>query len=225
LFSVSKQYKQYFAGTVIDCSTRTPLDGVEVVAKDNTGHPLAVQTTGADGKYLLETAPGVSLQIVAGKAKYEQGALPLAGTTADTVLNKEICLAVIPEKKPDIFEGKKTLVTHNINFGFRKKDLTPDSYAYMDGVVAYLKENEAARLEIDAHTDGIGTTAFNLKLSQQRADACVDYLVKAGIARERLIAKGLGECCPLESEKTAKGKDDAAAREKNRRVEMKLLDK
>jgi len=131
--------------------------------------------------------------------------------------------SVVPEKKPDIFAGKKTLVTHNIHFAFRKKDLTTDSYVYLDEVVAYLKENEAGKLEIDAHTDGIGTTAFNLHLSQQRAEACVEYLVKAGIARERLVAKGYGECCPLEKEHTAAGKDNPAAREKNRRVEMKLL--
>jgi outer membrane protein OmpA-like peptidoglycan-associated protein len=194
---------------------------VSITAKDASGREVSVLTTGADGKYLVETMQGTHLQITAGRDKYQAGTLAITAGSKDTVYNQELCLVPVP--KPDLFAGKKILVTHNINFGFRKKDLTPESYPYLDEVVAYLKENETVKLEIDAHTDGIGTTAFNLRLSQQRAEACVDYLVKAGITRERLIAKGYGESAPLEKEFTLSGKDSPAAREKNRRVEMKLL--
>jgi OmpA-OmpF porin, OOP family len=78
-------------------------------------------------------------------------------------------------------------------------------------------------VQISAHTDGIGSAGFNQQLSQARADACVAYLVQAGVAPSALIAKGYGESQPLEKETLKNGKDNPAAREKNRRVEFKIL--
>ncbi len=222
LFTVHKKYTEYFIGTVFDSATHAPLAGVEITGKDGSGRPFPAQTTGPDGKYQVAAPAGSSLQLNAVREKYRPASWTARPGTGDSVYNPEVYLASIPEKKPDLFEGKKMLVTHNINFQFRKKALTPDSYPYMDELAAYLKANPAVKLEIAAHTDGIGTTAYNLQLSQQRARACVDYLVKAGIERQRLIARGFGECCPLEKETTPDGKDNPAARENNRRVEMTL---
>jgi outer membrane protein OmpA-like peptidoglycan-associated protein/tetratricopeptide (TPR) repeat protein len=222
LFTLHKKYTEYFIGQVLDSATHAPLAGVEITGKDMEGHLFPAQTTGPDGKYQVVANAGHPLQLNAAREKYQPLSWTAQPGTGDSVTNPTVYLAAIPEMRPDIFEGKKKLVTHNINFKFRIKELTPESYPYMDDVAAYLKANPGTKLEIAAHTDGIGTTAFNLKLSQQRAKACVEYLVKAGIDRQRLIAKGYGECCPLEKETTIDGKDDPAARENNRRVEMTL---
>ncbi|MBV4355704.1 OmpA family protein [Pinibacter aurantiacus] len=219
LFAVNKTYKQYLVGKVMNCSTNEPLDHADIVLQNAAGKTIGAQTTGGNGYYIIETLPGEAAVLKVNKADFEAASISVANTDADTLYNNAVCMTAV---KKDIFEGKKTLVTHDINFAFRQKDLTPDSYPYLDEVAAYLKDHADAKLEIDAHTDGIGTMAFNKKLSQQRADACVDYLVKAGIAKERLIAKGFGESAPIEKETTKDGKDIPEAREKNRRVEMRL---
>jgi OOP family OmpA-OmpF porin len=126
-------------------------------------------------------------------------------------------------KVPDPFKGKETLVTHDIKFGYNESAIDTASYGYLNEMAAYLKANQGVRLEIAAHTDGIGSETFNKQLSQARADACVAYLVSAGADASMLTAKGFGACCPLEKEKTAEGKDIPAAREKNRRVEFTII--
>jgi outer membrane protein OmpA-like peptidoglycan-associated protein len=214
---VQKTYKQYFTGQVVDCSANTPLAGVSVEAKDANGKTLATQVTGENGTYIFEGEAGAGLLITGSKADYENMALTTAVSEADTILNKAICLkkTVVP-----VAELPK-LDTSHVLFAFNEAQVAADYLGYLDRVATWLKENPDVKIEIAAYTDGLGSTAYNLKLSQERADACVAYLVKAGIDKARLKAKGYGECCPLVAETTADGKDDEAAREKNRRVEIK----
>jgi outer membrane protein OmpA-like peptidoglycan-associated protein len=72
-------------------------------------------------------------------------------------------------------------------------------------------------LEIFGHTDNVGNAQTNLSLSQQRADAVADYLVRRGIPKERIFARGFGERYPLASNNTPEG------RMENRRVEIHLF--
>ena len=77
------------------------------------------------------------------------------------------------------------------------------------------KENE--KIEIAGHTDNVGNDADNLKLSQQRADAIRQYLIKKGIQPPRVIAKGYGASQPVADNSTDEG------RRRNRRTEVKIL--
>lgn len=219
LFSVHKNYNQYFAGQIIDCENKTPVAGVTITATNTSGQPVAKQTTNAEGYYVLETEAGKEVKLFAIKDAYKNEALGSVAANSDTINVGQSCLTKIP----DPFKGKETLVTHDIRFGYNEKEVAPDSYGYMNDMAAYLKANPTVRLEISAHTDGIGSTQYNQQLSQARADACVAYLVNAGIDANRLIAKGYGATKPLEKEKDKKGKDIPAAREKNRRVEFKIV--
>jgi outer membrane protein OmpA-like peptidoglycan-associated protein len=90
---------------------------------------------------------------------------------------------------------------------------------------AVLSANEKAHLdkiapcidsavEVEGHTDNVGTSSSNLKLSEQRAKAVVEYLVSKGVAKEHLVAKGYGEADPVASN------DSADGRAKNRRIEF-----
>ena len=72
-------------------------------------------------------------------------------------------------------------------------------------------------LEISGHTDNIGTSEYNLKLSQRRASAIVDYLVGKGVDARRLKAVGYGRQQPL-----ASNDDESEGRELNRRVEFRV---
>ncbi len=129
---------------------------------------------------------------------------------------------VVKDEIKEAFENKTTLVTTYIIFDYDKASISDTSHAYLDTVASYMKQYPDVKIEVGAHTDGKGSVSYNLKLSDQRAKACVDYFVKAGIDPSRFISKGYGECCPIIKETTDNGKDNPEARSQNRRVEIKL---
>jgi outer membrane protein OmpA-like peptidoglycan-associated protein len=111
-------------------------------------------------------------------------------------------------------------IAHNILFNLGSDQLKDSSFLALDHLAAILQIHSDWLLTIEGHTDNLGTPAHNLLLSQKRADAVKDYLVKRGIAEARVTASGLGQEHPIASNKTSGG------RASNRRVELKLsLDK
>lgn len=102
----------------------------------------------------------------------------------------------------------------NVYFSFGKTDLLPESKPELNRVSDFLKSNRTASIEIDGHTDDVGTPAANEKLSLDRANTVMNYLIAQGVSKERLSAKGFGKSKPLK-----KGNDEAS-RALNRRVEM-----
>ena len=115
-------------------------------------------------------------------------------------------------------EAKKifTQALQGVQFESGKDLLKKTSYPILDKVVTVLKDNPSYNLEINGHTDSQGDDAINLDLSQKRADAVKNYIVKKGIDEARLITKGYGETMPVADNATAAG------RAKNRRVEFKV---
>lgn len=113
--------------------------------------------------------------------------------------------------------GKK-VVLNNILFETGKAVLTSSSSAELDRLIGILEENANMRIEISGHTDNTGSESLNFRLSESRAKAVVDYLVKNGIAQGRLEFKGYGPQQPVADNTTAAG------RLQNRRVEFKILE-
>jgi len=111
-----------------------------------------------------------------------------------------------------------TLVLEGVNFEYDSAKLTAGSAATLDKVAASLIEHTEAKIEIDGHTDSKGNDAYNLKLSQRRAQAVKEYLVSKGVNEAQLTAQGYGEKQPVASNDTEEG------RAQNRRVELKRLD-
>ena len=75
--------------------------------------------------------------------------------------------------------------------------MRPESITALNKLVKLLKDNPNIIVEIGAHTDTNGSEEYNIKLSQRRAQAVVDYLIQNGIEKERIIAFGYGESQPL----------------------------
>src|ERR1035437_3253258 len=114
--------------------------------------------------------------------------------------------------------GKKftesKIVTHGINFDIDKATIKPESMGTLNMIVQVLKDNPDIKFEVDGHTDNSGTAAHNLTLSQQRADAVKDQLVKMSIDASRLSVKGFGDTKPISDNTSLEGKAN------NRRVEF-----
>jgi len=90
-------------------------------------------------------------------------------------------------------------------------------------LLVLLKEAPEFIVEIGAHTDSIGGDEYNLKLSQERANGVVNYLISKGISPDRLVAKGYGAEMPVAPNSNPDGSDNPEGREKNRRTEFRII--
>lgn len=99
-------------------------------------------------------------------------------------------------------------------FDFDKATIKTQYFSYLNDVVAVLNNNPTLKLEVQGHTDSIGTNEYNQGLSERRAEAVHAYFVDKGIATSRVSAVGFGEENPAASNDTDEG------RAKNRRVEL-----
>jgi outer membrane protein OmpA-like peptidoglycan-associated protein/outer membrane protein assembly factor BamB len=119
----------------------------------------------------------------------------------------------------DKIEKGKGIVVENIHFEIDEAYLKKESLNILDRMIEELKRNGRIRLEVRGHTDITGTREHNMKLSERRADAVREYMIKNGISPERMIATGFGPDRPIGDNKTAEG------RKKNRRTEFYIMDK
>jgi outer membrane protein OmpA-like peptidoglycan-associated protein len=78
------------------------------------------------------------------------------------------------------------------------------------------------RVIVEGHTDGVGTDAYNMRLSEQRARAVRDWLVQRGVVPADTEIKGFGKTRPVASNQTINGRDNPEGRQKNRRVEIAI---
>lgn len=109
------------------------------------------------------------------------------------------------------------LTVGDVLFATGKAEVAAGGLRSIDKLAEFLKKNPNRNLLIEGHTDNTGAEDFNVKLSQQRANAVRDQLVARGIAAERITTKGYGPKYP------AVDNDSAAGRQQNRRVEVLVL--
>lgn len=112
--------------------------------------------------------------------------------------------------------GEK-VVLKNIFFDVNKFELKKESMPELNKLLSYLKSSSTVRIEVSGHTDNTGDVKANLLLSENRAKAVFDYLVKSGIPATRLTYKGFGDTKPVADNSTEEGKSS------NRRTEFTIL--
>lgn len=133
-------------------------------------------------------------------------------TKAEIVSTKEIKLDSID------YQVGNTIRLENIFFEFDKATLLPSSKAELNKLRDILEDYPHMKIEIAGHTDNVGAAAYNQRLSEERAQSVVDYLLKAKVREERLTYAGYGSERPLASN------DNDAGRTLNRRVEFTILE-
>lgn len=116
-------------------------------------------------------------------------------------------------------EVDKRIRLDNIGFEFGKATLTPESSAELEKLAHLMIDYPRMRIEIEGHTDDVGSDAFNLTLSNDRAKAVVDHLIGQKVEKERMGWKGFGETKPLVPN------TDEASRALNRRVEFRVVER
>ena len=111
-----------------------------------------------------------------------------------------------------------SFIMRNIFFDFDKSDLQPESHAELVKLLDFLRKNPTVSIEIEGHTDNQGDDTHNLKLSEERAQAVMNYLIDNGISSKRLSGKGYGATRPIQPNDTEEG------RAANRRVEYRVTE-
>ena len=104
----------------------------------------------------------------------------------------------------------------NITFATAKSEIQQDFYPILDSVAKVLGNYKETAIEIEGHTDSVGSMSYNLELSEQRAKSVSTYLAGKGIAEQRIIHFGKGPMRPVASNQSAEG------RAQNRRVEIRI---
>jgi len=170
---------------------------VYLVGNDGTNMKLNVRD---DGSFTQRVNPGVSY-VLLGTAKgfmnYKQE------ITADSTNQDKEYVLQFP-----LSSISKPVLIDNIFFDFDRATLRPESAESLDELVQLLKDNAGVTIEIGAHCDYKGDDDYNKRLSQQRAESVVNYLIAHGIDQKRLTARGYGETTPKTINKKAAEKYD-----------------
>lgn len=205
----------YIKGVVTDAATGAPLEAsFELI---NLKTSLSVVTAKSDpvtGTFLVALPPGFNYMLNVSKQGYlfysDHFALADTFTEAKPFLMR---IALHPVKP-----GEKA-VLKNIFFAWNSAELQPESFAELNKLLSFMRENPEVRIEVSGHTDNTGSPEYNLKLSLNRAKVVADYLIKNGMDPSRIVARGYGEKQPVA------GNDTEEGRALNRRTEFRILGK
>jgi outer membrane protein OmpA-like peptidoglycan-associated protein len=139
-------------------------------------------------------------------------------TQAGIKVDSDGCPITLTERETELLD-KGRITTREIHFETAKWGILPESQPVLDDIGKVLIQWPRLRIEVGGHCDARGADAYNLDLSQKRAQSVLDYLLEKfpQIPREQYVAKGYGERVPVASNKTTEGMA------KNRRVEFKVL--
>ena len=120
-------------------------------------------------------------------------------------------------------EVKQKFVMENIFYDYDKWNILPESEIELNKLIKVMNDNPGWKVELGSHTDARGSDSYNEILSQKRSDSAVGYIVKNGIAKNRIIAKGYGETQLVNHCKNGVECTDEVHRQ-NRRTEFKILE-
>lgn len=137
-------------------------------------------------------------------------------TPAGTKVDRTGCPVPVATKSAEV-TAAGTWIYKDIQFESNKADLKQSSFGTLDEIAAALNAQQGLRIEIQGHTDNVGSASLNQRLSEKRALAVMRYLVKHGIDLDRLQSVGYGPNHPIASNTSAKG------RKLNRRVELQPI--
>jgi outer membrane protein OmpA-like peptidoglycan-associated protein/Tol biopolymer transport system component len=210
------------SGYVYDFETNDPIPSALVTVKDvHDGEEPFFLVTDAKGYYETPLKPNLEFFLKAQKNKYFGQAASVAtkGKTESEAFTQDFFLSKIPEGDIEI-EG--------VEYDFNSFTLRPKSKEILDKIVEILKVNDNLSIELSSHTDARGNDAYNLKLSQGRAQSCVDYIIEKGIAKKRIQATGYGETKPIILEEeinkmVPKSEEFEIAHQKNRRTAFRVI--
>jgi peptidoglycan-associated lipoprotein len=177
------------SGKVLDTETGLPVPQANITVRDSATLTEFTIRTNEIGEFTAELPIKSPSLVTAQKDKYFSSApvmISPLGLQKDSTARVTFMLNAIPT---DEYE----FTLQGIYYDLDKADIRPDAAKVLDSLITILIQNPSITIELGSHTDSRAPEDYNLKLSQKRAQSCVDYLTKKGIAKDRLTAVGYGE--------------------------------
>lgn len=213
IYTITKEENQFLlSGFVYDAFTDEQIPNAKITVKDILGEFEDYHfETDETGYYEIPLNPEMHIFIKAQKIEYfaDANAQSTIGIVESEDYTIDFFLAKIPYEE---------IAIPGILYDYDKATLRSESMAVLDSLIDFLKINNNLVIEISSHTDENGSNAYNNKLSQERAQSVVDYLIAEEIPMERLIAKGYGKTIPI-VKNSSNEEDD----QKNRRTSFRIL--
>ena len=201
-------------GIITDAISQNPLEATIDIVDNQLNEVIAsFQSNSKTGRYLVSLPSGKNYGIAVKKENYlfHSENFDIPALAAYQEITKDIVLN-------NVTVGTK-IVLNNIFFAVGKATFRPESNSELERLLKLLVDVPTLKIEISGHTDNKSSAEYNLKLSENRAKAVLDYLVKNGITTDRLVAAGYGFSQPIAPNDTEEG------RQTNRRTEFKVLSK
>lgn len=205
-------------GNAVVCNTTEGIPGVKVTLINKAEGVQKSTLTDNDGVYILHVKQNKEYTISGQKDQYFSQTETINTGNFDRNTTLFVKLEICMEKA----DCNKALKLKNINYDLDKYFIRPDAKPELNRLVQFMKDNPTLSIEVSSHTDCRSSHAYNQTLSQNRANAAVDYVVSQGIPRERISGVGYGETVLLNE--CADGVDCPESKhDVNRRTEMKVI--
>lgn len=203
-------------GKITNKTKGEPIPGVVIKLTDKESGEEEVIETSSEGTYRFEDlTPERKFELRMEKSGYFTNVIEISTvgmTRGELVNNYEI---------EELFVGKEYEL-ENIYYDFDKSNIRPDAAIELDKLYTVMQNNPGMKIELSSHTDSRGSDAYNMALSQRRAESAVNYLIKKGIDRSRIVAQGYGET-RLTNECSNGVRCSSEAHQANRRTMVKVL--
>lgn len=199
-------------GEVMEKGTERKLSGGLIELQDQNGTLIASLSTDQNGQFNYELGLDYEGELK-GTASLDGYIYQVRNTMVPMPTSQQQRVKLLFYlDKPVV---NKKIVLRNIYFDFDRSTLKQESYIELSKLVNMMQEDQSMSAEIAGHCDHIGSEEYNTTLSRRRSKAVYNYLIKKGIAPDRLTYKGYGESQPL-----ASNDDEEEGRELNRRTEF-----
>ena len=200
---------------VTNKQTNAILTNASVAILDAKGNTIEIKQTDLEGKvsYDIECQTEYNFNVKA--QNFEAASFPIPKTKSGQVI---IQAQLVPS---EIVITETEVILKNVYFDFDKSNITVLGANELDKLVKVMKENPTMVIFVKSHTDTKGKSSYNLKLSEQRAQATVQYLLSKGITKERISGKGYGNSEPIVNCSSCTEEEHS----QNRRSEFKIVKK
>jgi outer membrane protein OmpA-like peptidoglycan-associated protein/tetratricopeptide (TPR) repeat protein len=200
---------------VKDAKTGNVIEGATVILVDEKQKTVSNKTTALNGETLSGVLCNTSYSAQVSKSGYESGVFEVTKAENEQV----VVVAMLNPIMPIITD--KEVILQPIYFEFNKSNITAQGASELDKLVVVMNEYSEMVIFAKSHTDSRGSDSYNMKLSDRRAKATVQYLISKGIATERISGQGFGESEPKVACKTCTEEEHA----QNRRSEFLIVKK
>ncbi len=202
-------------GSVRNSASTEFVGNATVIAKDARGRDVAVQTD-AEGRFRFENVPAGKLRLEVTAAGYMPSGAELE-LKARVPASVQLFINKRPAQASVVVTKTELKLKRQVHFLFDSSAIQPDSQSILEEIADALRTHpEITLVEIQGHTDDVGSPEHNLRLSEERATAVKDALLTLGIDGGRLTARGYGKEKPLVKNVNAE------TRARNRRVQLMI---